>query len=222
MQKYERTIGLKTIYLTLVRRTEAILALFIVLVGASFIVTNFMMGKQYTSTSVMANNAAITQPVYTLIQNNIKSDATIDSVVKNLKTAKVTHTGGKDITASEIKSGLSFSAFAANMVQFTVSFKSSDAAIVQYTLDEVVNVSYDLLKNNKDFSSLATLSIFSKASNAVKTSKENTYLLIGVAASLVVALGVPFVWEIAEDTVYDKKEVEDWGAPAFELRASGK
>lgn len=217
MQKYERTIGLKTIYLTLVRRTEAILALFIVLVGASFIVTNFMMGKQYTSTSVMANNAAITQPVYTLMQNNIKSDATIESVVKNLKTAKVTHTGGKDITASEIKSGLSFSAFASNMVQFTVSFKSSDAAIVQYTLEEVMNVSYDVLKPT-----YAGLSIYSPASAAVKTSKENTYLLVGVAASLVVALGVPFVWEIAEDTVYDKKEVEDWGAPAFELRASGK
>ncbi|MBO6285540.1 MAG: hypothetical protein J6O18_04420 [Bacilli bacterium] len=217
MQKYERTIGLKTIYLTLVRRTEAILALFIVLVGASFIVTNFMMGKQYTSTSLMANNAAISQPTYTLMQNNIKSDATIDSVVKNLKTAKVTHGNGKDVTASEIKSGLSFSAFAANMVQFTVSFKSSDAAIVQYTLEEVMNVSYDVLKPT-----YAGLSIYSPASAAVKTSKENTYLLVGVAASLVVALGVPFVWEIAEDAVYDKKEVESWGAPAFELRASGK
>ena len=186
MQKYERTIGLRTIYLTLIRRTEMILAIFLVLAGASFIVTNFFMAKQYTSTSVVANNAAITQPVYTLMQNNIKSDNTMNAVVKNLSTAGVKHKNGNAITLSDVKSGLSFSTWASNMVQFTLSYKTNDETVAQPILTEITNVAYDVLKP-----SYAGLTIYSEATKPAKTSKENTYLLVGVAASLVLALGVP-------------------------------
>lgn len=217
MQKYERTIGLRTIYLTLIRRTEMILAIFLVLAGASFIVTNFFMAKQYTSTSVVANNAAISEPAYTLMQNNIKSDNTMNAVVKNLSIAGVKHKNGNAIMLSDVKSGLSFSTWASNMVQFTLSYKTNDETVAQPILTEVTSVAYDVLKP-----SYAGLTIYSEATKPAKTSKENTYLLVGVAASLVLALGVPFIVEIVDDSVYVKEDLEDFGALAFEVRASGK
>ena len=216
MQKYERVIGLKTIYMTLLRRTEAILVLFFAFALASFIVTNFFIPKEYTSTAVYTNNAAITQPVYTLMQNEIKSDLAMEAVITNLKTAKVTHENGKEITKSDVTKGLSFSGFASNMVSFRVSFKSAEQGVTKYVLNEISTVSKDVLAAK--YPNLKP----GEASEAAKTSKENTYLLIGVVASLVVALAVPFICEIVNYQVYQKSDIEDFGAEAFEIRASGK
>ena len=62
MEPYERNISLRTIYITLLRRIEVILLIFIPVALISFIVTNFGMQKQYTSSMVIrrTDNANLT------------------------------------------------------------------------------------------------------------------------------------------------------------------
>ena len=225
MQKYERVIGLKTIYMTLLRRTEAILALFFAFALASFIVTNFFIPKEYTSTATFATNdysAAITSANYPGLQSELKSDLVLEAVVNNLKTGKVTHANGNNVTKSEVSSGLSFAPTSASSAisKFTVTFKSDEPGLTKYVLSEYCAVAKDYLGNHATAAFKKVVP--GEASEATKTSKENTYLLIGVAASLVVALAVPFIYEIVTDQVYQKSDIEDFGAEAFEIRASGK
>ena len=217
MEKYERTVSLRTIYLTLLRRTEAILVIFFPLALASFLVTSYMIPKQYTTTSSIANNAAIAQATYDVMKLKIQNDEVYTTVAANLKTSGIKHSSGKEITKSEISSGLSFSAYKSNMVDFIISFVTKDQSVAKGILTEYTNVALETL-----LPSFANLSISKEAGNPTKTSKENTYLLVGVAASLVLALGVPFVYEIVADKVYDRKDIEAWGAPAFDLYVSGK
>ena len=66
----------------------------------------------------------------------------------------------------------------------------------------------------------AALTVDNPASAGVKNSKENRYFLIAAAAGLVVALAVPFVYEIIADEVYDAKDITDWGVPATLIDAS--
>ena len=193
------------------------MALFFSLSLVAFVVTNFFVPKEYTSTSTISNNAAIAQATYTLMQNGVKSDATMEAVTKNLAESKVTHADGKAVTKAEISSGLSFSAFASNMVSFTMTFKSKEQALTQYVLAEVADVALDVLKPT-----YPNLNLTTPATAATKTSKESTYLLIGVAAALVVGLGAPFIYEIVVDQVYEASDINDMGAEGFELRASGK
>ena len=58
----------------------------------------------------------------------------------------------------------------------------------------------------------------SGVSVAAKNSSENKYLLIGIAAGVVVACGVAFIDEIMSDEIYDSKDMADYGIPAFDLK----
>ncbi len=219
MADYERSISLKTIYLTLTRRTELILLLFLPLFLASYIVTNHVMTKSYASASTISNNnnAAIAQTTYNSMQMSFKSSEIFETVETNLAKAGTKHANGTAITASEVQKSISFSAYASSMVSFTVTFATKDSTIAQKALAEYVNVA---LETNA--TAYPNLKVYSPAGEAYKTSKENQYFLIGTAASLVVALVIPFIIEIVGDEVFDAKDVRLFGCEASEIRASGK
>lgn len=197
-----------------------ILLIFIPLFLVSYLVPTRVLKKEYTSTAVIENNAAIAQATYSLITNRFKADAIYESVAENLAAEgekKLVHENGKPITASEISSGLSLSSYASNMVNFTISFKSSDSTIVQGVLAEYTSVALEVTHE-----AYPNLKLSREASKGAKTSNENKYFLIGAAASLVLALGIPFVYEIIADQVFDDKDIKAFGLEGFELRASGR
>ena len=221
MEKYEKSIGLKTVYLTLVRRFHIILLLFVPIALGSFIVTNLIMKKTYQSTSTIAKASAFTAAHYQNAQLTIKNETNLTKVVENLKNNGTTHSNGSVITINEINSGLSFSAFSSSnqSVSLSLFFQSNDSKIVQPVLSELTIVSVDALKIQKDFE---TTYITKEASKAVKNSKENKYFLIALAAGAVISLGIPFVYEIISDELYDADDVKALGCDAFELKISGK
>lgn len=212
MERYERSIGLRSIYLTLIRRTEMILAIFLPLFLASYVVTQYVLKKSYTSTSTISNNAAISQANYDLIKMKMKESTVYEKTVASLK-AK----GYSTVKIDDISSGLSFSAFSSNMVSFTVSFTNKDTNFAKAALAD-----YDTAAVENAKASFANLVISSPASEAKKSSSEDKYFLIGAAASFVLALGIPFVYEIAKDEVFEKRDIEDIGALGFEVRCTGK
>ena len=210
MDQYERNISLKTIYLTLVRRLAFILLIFIPIAIASVVVTQFMMTKTYQSTAVFKKSAAVySQPQHLHVQDVCV--AQIDSVVEELGTQSIV------VTANEIKSGLTFSAYTANQFTVTVSFQSTKSNIVQPVLKLLSEKAKDVMVAEKDYAS-TTLS--SEASAAKKNSSENKYLLIALAADVVLALGIPFVYEIVSDEVYDAEDLERLGCAGFTVAAS--
>ncbi len=218
MQNYERVITLKTIYLTLVRRTEMILLFFLPLFLASYIVTNHVMAKTYTSSTVINNGgSAINQATYSAMGLALKTGSIFEKTEDALADSGLKHSDGSAITVSEISSGLSFSTFVSNMVAFTVSFSSSDNTIVQSVLKEYSTVALESVSET-----YPNLAIYSAATEATKTSSENKYFFVGVAASLVLALGIPFVFEILADEVFDADDIQMLGAPGFEIKMSGK
>ena len=223
MERYEKTIGLKTIYLTLARRLHIVVLIFLPLALASFIVTQFVLTKTYQSTVSMGRGGTnvITTAQHTVMQSYIK-DATVNEedptksgalakAVEKLKAENIT------ITTSEINAGLSFATMANNSASFSFSFTSKKQAIVQPVLKAVSEAAVENLSTTKDY---ATSTIVSAASAAKKNSKENTYLLIALAGSAVLALGVPFVYEIIADEVYDKEDIESLGCESFTLTVS--
>ena len=215
--KYERQVSLKTIYLTLIRRTEMILIIFIPLFLASFIVTKFVLPKQYTSSAVVSNNAALSSDAYSRIQLYAETNGIYTSVAQNLANNGVKHSNGGAITVSEISSGIGFSTYSSNMSYFTITFASEDSTITKAALNSYTTVALTALKD-----SYPNLSVTESAGDPVKTSKENQYFLIATVASLVLALGIPFIYEIVTDEVFDKEDIELYGVPAFEIKAGGK
>ena len=145
-------------------------------------------------------------------------------LLENLKNPEnenyVTHTNGSSVTSSEIYSGISFTSLATNSIYVTFSFQSSDKAIVQKVTAELANVSIEKLKEaSTDYSKLV---VSTPATSAVKNSKEKRYFLIALAVDAVLALGVPFIYEIFADEVYDKEDVTYLGSDSFELKVSKK
>lgn len=221
MEKYEKSIGLKTIYLTLVRRFHIILLLFVPIALGSFIVTNLIMKKTYQSSSTIAKATAFSAAHYQNAQLIIKSDTNLTKIADNLKNNGVTHSNGSTITINEINSGLSFSAFSSSSqsVSLSLFFQSRDNKIVQPVLAELTTISVESLKIQKDFE---TTYITKEATKAVKNSKENQYFLIALAAGAVISLGIPFVYEIVSDELYDADDAKMLGCDACEIKISGK
>lgn len=215
MDKYERSISLKTIYLTLVRRFKLILFLFIPIAAASVVVTQFVMTKTYQSSSVVSKTAVFNAGHYQTLKLAFTNSELLDNVKAKLDENEIKHSNGNEVTISEISSGLTFSALNTNDVSVTVYYQSTDKSITQPVLNQLVTLGVEGLKeSSKDF---AALSVTKEASEGVKNSKEKKQLLIGLAAGVVVALGLPFVYEIISDEVYDKKDVEMLGCASYEI-----
>ena len=213
-QPYEKSIGLKTIYLTLVRRFVAIFAIFLPIALASYIITSKVMTKTFQSTTSLSRGGAISQPQYNIMTQTIKKNATTDKVAQALA---IKHANGSPITSGEIYSGIGFGAYVANAVTINVTFQSSDQTIVKSVLDQLATTSVEALKElGNDY---VNLTVSSPSAEPTKNSKENQYFLIGLVAGAVLALGMPFVYEIVADELYDKDDLTKLGIPAFEIKA---
>lgn len=221
MDKYERSIGLKTIYLTFARRFIYIFLIFIPIGVISFLAIRFGMTKNYQSSSTVQKDAVFAAAHYQTFNSLVLNEETTKKAEENLAAADVKHSNSNPITASEIKSGLSLSAFnnSSQSINVTISFKSTDSSIVQKVLNEVTTISVAAALE-KDSKSFAGLTVSSEASAAKDISNTKKYYLIAVAADLVLALGIPFIWEIVADEVYNNEDVESLGCEAFTLKLS--
>lgn len=227
MEKYERQIGLKTIWLTIVRKWHYILFIFLPIVLVSYIVTNFGITKTYQASITLNRGAVISAAQYQVIQSYVTDTSTdtekpgaIVKTALDLKEAGKKHSSGAEITAAEIKSGLSFTSLASNSIYTTFSFTSSDQSIIKDVLTVLADNSITYLKDSarnpssyKDYANLTA----NAATNPSKNSSERKYFLIAVAAAFVLACGVPFVYEIIDDQVYDVKDLNNLGIDGFLL-----
>lgn len=217
MVKYEKQIGLKTIKLTFLRQWFAIVCIFIPIAIASLIATSLFVSKSYNVTSTVSREASFTsESAYNTFTNRISSTST--QVAEKLATA-TKHSNGSAITANEIVNGLSFSKYAAGSLTSTITFTSSDKAIVQPVLTELVTYCESQKDAIADFKGFK---ISSPVGSVSESSNQKKYLLIALAADLVVSLGVPFLFELIGDEVYDKEDVELLGCPGFELNTQKK
>ena len=217
-EKYERLIGLNTVWLTIIRRFVVIFTVFIPIALATIIYTQFFITKTYQSTASLFRSGAISTSQYPIIPSTIKSAETAQTVADNLKSADpaIKHSNGNEITASEILSGLSIaSSITTTTGTVSFTFQSSDKTICKIVLEEVAKVSLPIINNT-----LPGTAISSHASEPIKNSKENTYLLIGLGVGAVLALGFAFVYEIISDEVYDKADIENLGCSGFEFTVS--
>ena len=219
MNNYEKSIGLKTIYLTIIRRWKIILFLFIPIALVSFVVTNFFMTKTYQSSVTVSKDTAFSATHFDKFKTALKSSDLATTVADALKEDGTKHSNGNEITASEILSGLSFTTPATTAVSATFSFQSTDNTITQPVLAKFADSAVESIKAVSEFKGIK---VTSTASAAVKNSSERKYLIIGIAAGAVVALGGAFIYEIISDEVYDKGDVEMLGCPAFELKVNKK
>lgn len=217
MEKYEKFIGLKTIYLTLIRRFKLIILIFIPVAIAAFIVTQFVMTKTYSSSATTSNANVYNQERYNNVMLAIKNSDMYSVVAESLKTKEVKHSSGSEITTAEIQSGISFSSFSSTSSSLTISFQSKDSTIVQAVAQEYAEQA--VAKVGEKYAAYG-MKITGEASASKKNSSENKYLLIALAADVVLACGVPFVYEIFADEVYDKDDINALGGEAFELKAS--
>ena len=241
MEPYERSISLKTVGLTIVRRWVGIVLIFAPIALASYVVTQKMMTKSYSSSIVLTNNAAVVQAQHSILASAAKDknlsytvttpaaeeggEATTETIyvfpeaAKQLAADGVKHANGKAITAEEIVAGYSVGAFASNSITVTFSFTSSDSTVTKKILDVTTPLIYKAaeprITGTKNF-------VVGEASAPTKVSKENTYLLIGLAAGFVVACALPFIDEIISDEVYDAKDVRMLGCDGFEIKANKK
>lgn len=219
MERYERTIGLRTIYITLLRRLEWVFIIFVPIALGSFIISNAMITKTYRSSIQVSNmSTAFTTITWPVFQNYARQAETLAAVANNLEEKEVKYSNGSKITTADINKGIAFATITTNTNPVTITFSTTDSKIAAPILTEVAEVTVQVLKD-ANVASLNNLTV-GTASSATKTSKENTYFLIGMAAGLVLALAVPFFWEIAADKVYDTKDITLLGCEGFEIKAA--
>lgn len=224
MEKYEKQIGLKTIWLTLVRRWPYVLIIFLPILLASLIVTQGIMKKTYASTATISKFYAAAP--YFDAGSWDKFKIYIDNSLATTETALaeqgVKHVDGSLITVADMAT-VSLAAFKSNQSTLTITFTSSDKTITKPVLTELTTQAYAKCFNPDGSAQSGfegTKFEGGSASNPSISSGNTKYFIIGAAAGLVLALALPFVYEIASDEVYDAADISSWGVPAFDMKAS--
>lgn len=214
MEKYERTIGLKTIWLTFVRRWKILLIIFVPATIVTLLVTQLFIPKQYQSSATLSNTSNLNAGTHSAVQNQIKKETTLNKTSQYLQTDY-----SISLSNDKILNGLSFVAFSSTsptIVSF--SYTSGNKSVVKPVMESLKKATLEELANT-DYKNM----FFSSSPSEPKRSdKVKTYLLIGLAASLVLGLGIAFVDEIVSDEVYDEDEIELLGSPSYGLIASKK
>lgn len=209
MNNYNKIIGLKTIWLTFVRRWKVILIIFIPIVLASVISTQFIMTKKYRSSYTLDNVGVLSNDTYNKIAFIIQRAETINAAVEKLAAE------GTSVTASQISSGISIPSWTGNTQYITVSYTSSNKSIIKPILTSLSEASLDALKP-----SYTSMVISSQPGDPTLASKNTTYLIVGLVASIIFSLGFAFVYEIISDEVYDKADIENLGCGGFDFTVS--
>ena len=215
MAKYEKTISLKTIWLTFVRRWKIILIIFVPAALATLIVTQFFIPKRYQSSVTFLNNASLNATTFNAVHFQIQKEATLTKATQYLE-ANYSIT---NISPSIILNGLSFSTYNSNdpgIIKFAFSYNKQNVvkpvaeAVSKAALEELAVNGYDKMV------------ISSPASSPTSTGKGKQYLLIGLASSTVLGLGIAFVDEIVSDEVYDEDDIAMLGSSSYGLIVTKK
>ena len=219
MDGYQKNIRLKTLWISIIKRFRLIALIFVPVALATIIVTEVVLKKTYKSEATIANTANLSLAQYNTIQFNTTKDDSINRVVNNLSVEKkIVHKNGTQFSFEEIKNGIIVSSFVSNSPFVTISFQSTDNTVVQPVLSEIVDVAIYEIKNAPG--GLSSIYISSPSTAAQKSSNESKYLIIGLVAGAVLALGMAFIDEIISDEVYDSDDIRYLGSPAFEITAS--
>lgn len=214
MEKYEKTIGLKTIWLTFVRRWKIILIIFVPATIVTLLVTQLFIPKQYQSNATLSNTSNLNAGTHSAVQNQIKKETTLNKASQYLQADY-----SVSLSSDKILNGLSFSAFSSTtptLVSF--SFSSNTKNVVKPVMESLKKAVLEELANT-DYKNMF---FSSNPSEPKRVDKAKTYLLVGISVSLVLGLGIAFADEIISDEVYDEDEIELLGSSSYGLIASKK
>lgn len=209
MESYEKRIGLKTVWLTIVRRWKVILIIFVPIALASVVLTQAIMTKKYKSSFTLSNVTNLDNNGYNKVVATIQKTETINAAVEKLAAA------GTQVAASDIASGISIPFWTMNTPYVTVSFTSVNKDIINPILISLSEASLDALKPT-----YTTMIVSSQPKNPTLASKNTTYMIIGLVGATVFGLGLAFADEIVSDEVYDSDDIRYFESPAFEITAS--
>ncbi len=213
MEYYERNIGFRTIYLTIVRRFKLILLIFLPILGVSLIVSFFVLPKTFQSSVTISKSSSIMSITnYETIQSYVKSTGTINKTAEQLKKESISHSNGNEITLDEIYSGITFAPLGTNSISVTFYFQSSDKGCTQSVLSVLANITVDALRNDpatsKEFSAL---SITTPPSVPHKNTSDTKIVLVSLFVGLVISFAASFVYEVYSDKIYNDKDLLFYG-----------
>ena len=225
MGNYERIIGLKSVWLTIVRRFVIILIIFIPISLVSVAYTQLFMTKTYLSSITLLSDKDISPTGYTPLPSAVKSEKVAKAAEESLAKTKdddgnpitpIKHANGSAITWEEILKGINIpSAVSTATRKVSIEYQSTEQSIAKPILEAVAKAT---IANNP--LSGINLSISGTATTGTHSSSENKYMLIGIAAGFVLGCVLAFIDEVISDEVYDKKDIEMLGADGFEISAS--
>lgn len=214
MKKYEREIGLKTLGLTFKKRWLAMLLILVPIVGASFIVTNKMFDNKFQSTSSIERPKIFDASTHAKLAMYVKSNEVIQKTFDSLSAKTV-------YTATDIQNSITTPTYnsSATSYYFVITFTNkvnSNMKVVLSKLTEAV-VEVALEKDPKTFEGIK---INQDASTPKNIANNNKYFYIFSAIGVILAIAVPFIFEITSDEVYDKKDIKKLGSKGFELKVN--
>lgn len=206
MDTYEKSIGLKTIWLTIIRRFKIILLFFIPIVLVSFLGTKKVFKTSYqASMSIKMGGATISQDNHGKLMNFVTSDDTKAKVSENLAKKE----NPINIEASAIN--LSYTTWKSGITSISVSFKSSNKTVATEVMKELKTY----VSDPANYADAAKYQFNEPSTQTI--SKQKKYFLILAVLGAVVSFGLAFYDEISSDEVYDAKDVKAFGGDAFEI-----
>lgn len=205
MNSYEKNIGLRTMWLTFIRRFKIILLFFIPILLVSFLGTKKVFKTSYQSNMTVTTGGVINLENHTNLVNFVTKTETKEKVSSALS-KKAT-----PIIIEPSAIAFSITSWKNNLTSMSISFKSNNNTIAT----EVMNELKTYISDPENFQ-YATRYQFNEPTSST-INKQKKYFLILAFLGAMISVGLAFYDEVSSDEVYDVKDVKLMGLDGFEL-----
>lgn len=213
VEKYAKTVSIKTIKLSFLKRWKFMVCFFSVITISSLIIVFAATRKSYTSTATLSKNWAFTSETYNIITKGINDDI-LENIEKSTKENNIKYSSGKDISLSDLKKGISFSALNTGSNLLAVAYTSQDSSITVFIVNEMANC---IVESYMNFANMNGLKIYDKATSFSTNDNRGKIIALVMIFNIVSSFSIPFIYEIYDDKVHDKEDVQLMGGVGFEL-----
>ncbi|MCT2347652.1 YveK family protein [Bacillales bacterium AN1005] len=208
----EDNISLKDLFQTLKKRTFLIIAITLIAMIASGVVSYFVITPEYkSSTQILVNQVKEDQTIYNYneVQTNVQLINTYSVIIKSAGILNnVKKDLNLDISISELNSKISVES-AQNSQIMTISVIDSDPALALEIANKTAEVFEKEVKNLMQVDNVNILPLADDQENQSPVSPNPPLnILIAAAVGLLVGIGLAFLLEFLDNTVKNEQDIE--------------
>lgn len=215
-KEFERKLTITSLWHSIKKHIIIFLCIFVYFSVFGFVYATQITDRTYKSTGQITNQRSLTGTYLNTIVNTVKNESTLEIIVNNLKEKEITHKNNKYVTNNDLLAGLVFPPTNSSSY-LSISFVGKERPLLKPVLQEVLEVTVDVIANSSFADQYKDIRVSSNASEPVDISNTNMKIILFTVLGLGLGTAATFITDVCTDLIYEPRDISSLDTTVFEL-----